>query len=221
MAIFGLYFTKNMLNQMGWPRKQGLFKKNIIDTTIFDSTVDQMVDWAAAIGAGRPELALKIIAYEFMDKDWESKDAPQIKEFIDSVKEDYRKQGADTGKKSPHEIVQPVRISKAFGPAIQAEELTDKRLQTIIEQVFLTGLFYGLGNHSLFETWYKNHLEDFNDKLPTMKKAGLNVDRLPTLSENYADSEQIIRNYEQEMEIHLPSIPAKLLTDAKALGVKI
>jgi hypothetical protein len=45
----------------------------------------------------------------------------------------------------------------------------------------------------------------------------IGVDKLPTLSETYRDSEEVVRNYQQEMGIDLPSIPAKLLADGKAL----
>jgi hypothetical protein len=62
MAIFGFYFVSGLLREAGWPRKQGLFRRDVLDTTILDSAIDQMVDWAASLGAGRPALALQIVA---------------------------------------------------------------------------------------------------------------------------------------------------------------
>lgn len=50
MAIVGFYFVSGLLRVAGWPRKQGVFRKEVLDTAILDSAIDQMVDWAAALG---------------------------------------------------------------------------------------------------------------------------------------------------------------------------
>lgn len=218
MAIFGLYFTKNFLSHMGWPRKQSFLGKEVLDTTILDSTIDQMVDWAAAIGAGRPKLGLSIIAYMFQDRDWNDADAPKIKQFFDSMTKHWEK-NAKTGLESPHEIVDHVQFAN-HGPTVPSKVLLDKEFKNILEQDFLGGLLYGLSNPSSYQAWYKNHLKEFDKKLPMMKESGLKVDKLPSLDENYTESEQIIRNYEQEMEIKFPPVPSKLVSDAKALGIK-
>lgn len=218
MAIFGLYYTKNMLRLMKWPRTQGVLKKGqYIDSTIFDSTIDQMVDWAAAIGAGKPKLALQIVAYMFKDADWGGPDAPQVKNLCVEMNAKYRTEGADFNKTAPHDIIHPVRIAETFGPTIKAEALFDKRLQGRLEGNFLGGLMYGLSNSKSFEAWHSHHLAEFEKNKDLYQKADIGVDRLPTLSETYRDSEEIIQNYEKEMEIKLPPIPDKLLVDAKAL----
>lgn len=218
MAIFGLYYTKNMLRLMKWPRSQGVLKKSqYIDSTIFDSTIDQMVDWGAAIGAGKPKLALQVLAYMYSDKDWESADSPKIKMFAEEMNAKYREEGADFNTTAPHDIVHRVHIAETFGPTIKAEALLDKRLQGRLEQDFLGGLLYGLSNPKSFESWHSYHLAEFEKSKDLYQKMDIGVDRLPTLSETYRDSEEIIQNYEQEMEIKLPSIPDKLLADAKAL----
>lgn len=220
MAIFGLYFTKNMLRIMKWPRTQGVLKKSqYIDTTIFDSTIDQMVDWAAAIGAGKPKLALQVLAYMYSDKDWGSPDGPKIKMFAEEMNVKYREEGADFNRSAPHDIIHPVRIAETFGPTIKAEALLDKRLQGRLEQDFLRGLLYGLSNPKSFESWHEHNLKDFEKNKGIIQTMDIGVDRLPTLSETYRDSEEIIQNYENEMEIKLPPIPAKLLADGKALRV--
>lgn len=218
MAIFGLYYTKNMLRLMKWPRTQGTFKKSqYIDSTIFDSTIDQMVDWGAALGAGKPKLALQIVAYMFKDADWDGSDPPKVKDLCLELNERYRAEGIDLDKTAPHDIIGPVRIAETFGPTIKAEALLDKRLQGRLEQDFLGGLLYGLSNPKSFEAWHAYHLAEFEKNKDLYQQADIGVDRLPTLSETYRDSEEIIQNYEQEMEITLPPIPDKLLADAKAL----
>lgn len=218
MAIFGLYYTKNMLRLMKWPRTQGTFKKSqYIDSMVFDGTIDQMVDWAAALGAGKPKLALHIVAYMFKDADWDGADPPQFKQLCEEMNAKYREEGAEFTTTAPHDIVHRVRIAETFGPTIKAEALLDKRLQGRLEQDFLGGLMYGLSNPKSFEAWHAHHLAEFEKNKDLYQKMDIGVDRLPTLSETYQESEEIIQNYEQDMEIKLPSIPDRLLVDAKAL----
>ncbi len=218
MAIFGLYYTKNMLRLMDWPRTQGTFKKSqYIDSTIFDGTIDQMVDWAAALGAGKPKLALQIVAYIFKDADWEGADPPQLRQLCEEMNAKYREESADFNTTAPHDIVHRVHIAETFGPTIKAEALLDKRLQGRLESDFLGGLMYGFSNPKSYEAWHSNHLAEFEKDKELIQKMDIGVDKLPTLSETYRDSEEIIQNYEKEMEIKLPPIPDKLLVDAKAL----
>ena len=56
MSIFGVYFVVSLLREAGWPRKQGVFGGETYDTTIADAAIDEMVDWAASLGSGRPML---------------------------------------------------------------------------------------------------------------------------------------------------------------------
>ncbi len=39
MSIFGFYFVSGLLREAGWPKKQGFFKKEVLDTTILDSAL--------------------------------------------------------------------------------------------------------------------------------------------------------------------------------------
>jgi hypothetical protein len=78
MSVFAFYFVSGLLREAGWPRKQGMFRTEVVDTTVLDSTVDQMIDWAAGLGACRPHLALQMIAEMFRDRDWNTSAAPNI-----------------------------------------------------------------------------------------------------------------------------------------------
>ena len=125
MSIFGFYFVGTLLRESGWPRKQGLFKKEVIDTNILDSTIDQMVDWAAALGAGRPGLALQIIAEMFRDRDWAGSDAPSIEHFISGMRSSNESWAASSGR-APHDIIEPTKFSK-IGASMPAKALDDVR----------------------------------------------------------------------------------------------
>lgn len=216
MSIFGFCFVGSLLREAGWPRKQGMFKGEVYDTAIVDTVIDQMVDWAAALGAGRPRLALQVIAEMFRDRDWGGDDAPEIKTFVDSAQDTWN----SSASVAPREVVQPVRLAKSFGKSIDLKAFKDARLQVALEQYFLGALLWGLSNPDRFAAWYASTAKHQESSLPIMRKSGLAVDALPALPQFFEDSEEILRDYEREMG-SLPSIPQKLLSDARLLGWKV
>jgi len=218
MSIFGLYYVNTILKEAGWPKRAGLFNSTaIIDTFIADVTIDLMIDWAASLGAGRPNLALKVIALMHKDASWESEDAPDIVAFIDQAKARW-----DTlDNKAPHDIIQATKLSKFFGKRIKVKDLKDKRISVnLLEAKFQEGLLWGLANRNQFKTWYEANEKSSNEKIPFMQESGLKIDSLPTLSEFLKESEKMLKGYEEEID-PLPSIPEKLLKDAHTLGLAI
>lgn len=216
MSIFGYYFVKSLLRAAGWPRKQGLFKREGYDTAIMDAAIDQMVDWAASLGAGRPSLALRIIAEMFRDRNWESDGAPQIRSFIGAARESWD----SAPNAAPRQVVQPIRLAKAFGASISTKDFQDARLRVALEQNVLEALLWGLANPDRFATWYAGAAQRLQSSLNHMRSSGLAIDALPSMAEFFDQSEEIIRNYERDIA-PLPTIPEKLLSDARALGLNV
>lgn len=138
MSILGFYYVGSLLREMGWPRKQGLFRTEAYDTAIVDAAIDQMVDWAASLGAGRPAVALRIIAEMFRDRDWDAQGAPDIEVFINGSRKSWDEQP----KAAPREIIKPVRLAGAFGASISHKNLQDSRLRTALEQYVLESLLW-------------------------------------------------------------------------------
>lgn len=213
MSVFGFYFVSGLMREAGWPRKQGLFRKEVLDTTILDSAIDQMIDWAAGLGAGRPTLALQTIAEMFGDRDWSGDSAPNIKKFVEGSRTGQAS-SQDSDPIAPHEVVQPTRFAPT-GSTVPAKALTDMHM--LLEQLFLEGVLLGIGNPKAFEAWYQAHLNHHAQNLDFMRRAGLAVEGLPDLMQFFADSEEILQRYALEIG-PLPAIPGKLLADAKALG---
>lgn len=217
MSIFGFYYVTTILKQAGWPKRRGLFSSKAgVDTLIADAVINQMIDWSAALGACRPKLALQIIAWIYKDKDWEGEDAPRIVDFINKAKDIWDARG----NKSPHDIIEPFKLSKHFGRTIRSKDLKNNLILTALEQVCLEGLLWGLVNPDRFKSWYESHYKNQKEKLPLMQKAGVEIDSIPTLSEFLKESEQMLKGYESEVGPLLP-IPPKLLDDVRILGIKI
>ena len=216
MSIFGYYFIGSLLQEAGWPRKQGLFRGEAYDTTVVDAAIDQMVDWAASLGAGRPTIALQMIAEMFSDRNWDGDDAPQIKTFIDGARESWK--GALNA--APREILQPIHLESKFGSSISAKNFQDARLRVALEQNFLEALLWGLANPDRFAVWYASTAQHHQSSLDFMRSSDLAVDELPALEEWFGQCEEIVRNYERNIG-PLRAIPKKLLADSRALGLNI
>jgi len=152
----------------------------------------------------------------FATGDWDSDGAPQIAWFIGVA----RKTWDNTPKAPPREIVQPIRLANGFGASISTKDFQDDRLRVALEQNLLDALLWGLANPDRFETWYAEAMQRHQSSLTLMQSSGLDVDALPVLEEFLQQSEEIVRNYERDIG-PLPSIPDRLLSDARAVGVKI
>jgi hypothetical protein len=216
LSIFGYYFVESLLRQAGWPRKRGLLRGEAYDTAIADAAIDQMVDWAASLGAGRPPLALQIIAEMFRDRNWDGDDAPEIKTFIDGARESWNV----TPSTSPREIVRPTRLKSAFGDSISVKEFQDVRLRVALERNLLEALLWSLASPDRFRAWYASTRQRHQSSLDLMQSSGLAVDALPSLEEWFAQCEEIVHNYERDIG-PLHAIPDRLLADARALGLDI
>lgn len=231
MSIFGFYFVSEILREAGWPRRKGVFNSTaVIDTIILDGATDQMIDWAAALGAGRPTLALQALAEVFRDRDWDDDERPNIKMFIETARAE-NESWRSSSTIAPHEVVQPSRFAGADahrqaaegivkegakwkGPTMSVKDF--KELRVPLEHWFLEGLLWGISNPQAFESWFQAHYEDQMQRLPQMREAGLAVDDLPDLARSLADGEAILRNYERDIG-PLPAIPDSLLADARSL----
>lgn len=215
MSIFGFYYVTKLLHEAGWPRKQGILRGQSYDALLVDAAIAQAVEWGSALGAGRPELALKMIAEMFRDR-WDGDDAPDVKMVVE------RLAGQDdwSAAASPRDAVQLPPLAARLGSSMRPEELQDARTRAAIEQLVLEALLWGLSNPERVSAWYSAYLTKMELRTPAMREAGLDVEVPPGLPEFVAYGEAIVRDYEREIG-PLPSIPPRLRDAATALGWSI
>lgn len=216
-SIFGFYYIVGLLSHMGWPRRRSLFNSEaVVNSLMLDSAVDQMIDWAASIGACRPKLALQVVATMLRDTDWESKDAMNLGDEVSNMKKQWAERGSSD---NPREVVKPVKFSK-HGDVITMKQLKDKEIQHALEVYFYESLIWGLINSDSFKTYYSTNEKRQKDQLPEYEKAGLGVDYIPSLNQILKEGEEILKGYEKEVR-PLSPIPQKLKADAFSLGIKV
>ena len=214
MSIFAFYVASNLLLEMGWPRKLGRLKGEGYEAWIVDVAYAQAIDWGAALGAGRPRLALQMMA-DIHQGDWEGDDAFNVKGVVESLR------GMTWGTAaSPQEAV-PIPGYAKHTKTLSVDQFRDRRTTTPMEVYVIYALLWGLTYPDRFEAWYESKVADYESGAPEAISHGLEIDEtLPSLPEFYENSEQILRDYEQEIS-PLPPIPPRLLADAKALGWRI
>lgn len=217
MAIFGSYYTANMLRIMKWPRRQGLFGKETYDGFIFDQTVQQMADWAAAIGAGHPKLATELLAYIYGESAWGTNDEPNIEMFARGTDEEAEAKNLDLGSTAPHDIVNPVQFSKHFPKGLPSTAFDNQTVREVLETTFMASLIYGLSHPKQFEAWYHSNLENFDKNRDTYNKIGLEIEELPSLAQNYINAKDIIDQYRVEMNVTFPKVHPSLLATVKRI----
>lgn len=225
-SIFGFYYILGLLRAAGWPKRRGLFNSEaVINCFVLDSVIDQMIDWAASIGACRPHLALQIIATMFRDNDWNNKDSFSILKVINDSKNIWNERGNN----NPRDIVKPFKFGKLEKTTnfkdikkdvIRSKDLKDKRMQLALEQYFFEGLIWGLANSGNFKAYFETKEKEQREKLPEYKKAGLEIESIQTLDQALKDGEEILKGYEKEIRPLFP-IPQKLKKDALSLGIEI
>ena len=103
--MFARYFADGVMGQAGWPRKVGLFKGKGYNAMMVDVALAQSMEWGAALGAGRPRLALEMLAEMFSDRDCEGDNAPNVKMFVEGATERWSTAA------SPQEAIKPPEFS--------------------------------------------------------------------------------------------------------------
>ncbi len=213
-SFFGYHYVQGLLAETGWPRRKSFFNsKAVIDSNVLDIAIGQMIDWGASIGACRHKLALQIIATMFRDADWNKFG---LLDMINDFEEKWEEMiGID-----PIEIVNPTKFSQ-YSKLTDAVILNDKKMQSAFENYFYEALLWGLNYPDIFEIYYENKREKQIERLPEYKKAGIGIDRIPTLEDDLNDAVKIIRLYEEKMQRALSPIPQRLLDDVESLGIEI
>jgi hypothetical protein len=217
-SVLALYFASGLLAEMGWPRKLGMFKGEGYDTSLADMAVGNAIDWGAALGAGRPRLAVQMIAEILRDYDWEGDDPPNIKAIVDGASEEGSWSTAASPQEAVH-LIPPVNVAWPKS-TISVEEFRDRQLSGAMEWFLLKALLWGLSNPDRFEAWYSSRREDYDSMLPKAQAAGLEVGESVSLPEWFEASEEVVRDYERDIR-PLPSIPPRLSADAEELGWRV
>jgi len=212
---FPAFWFFGFLNHAEWPRTTGLLRRRkIVSHCVVCGAVRELVHAAIALGAQRPNTAIKLLADLFTKRDWSQQSANEIWNKLDPSE-----QVSNQPDKAPEEVIAnfPMTLPDPTNP----EELQNDLIawQNVLQEafsahyhwVFCQGLVWGLSHPEEALDHYERQRQGFLKKLPDMLRAGLKVHTPETLEE-FADSiEESVNSFEND--IHpLAEIPQELLS---------
>jgi len=219
---FVLYYLVGMLKAMGWPRKVGLpmLRKEVVDAFVIRMAIQQMVEFATVLGAKRPNVAIRLIADMFRQRDYTQQPAAQLWAKLDA-----------TQTVTLHPEISPAEaIARFIGDSSGKDYgkiLGQGPSQNFVPWSFVGGGPISFASHMPFamalawgiehpeealaawEAQYKQYAED----LPEMLAAGLKLDpphTIPTSDDICASIEEVLAFFQKEVR-PLVAVPPELL----------
>ena len=137
MYKFPTFLLVGLLTSMGQPRKGGLFGlKRVINSSLLDMALQQLVKVGVALGAGCPTLGLRLIADTF-DREWTPESTMQFLDFYDvhdliTANPDQR----------PWEVISPFNFS-VTRKTVPWKWLNEPAIATHYLGIFVQGMLWG------------------------------------------------------------------------------
>ena len=78
------FFLHIRLTDMGWPWKNGIFRRQYVDAYLADTTIEQGLMMATGLGAARPEIAVSLLTDTFAGNPWTDQ---SVSELMDGLRE--------------------------------------------------------------------------------------------------------------------------------------
>ena len=168
------------LNDMGWPREQGRFRKRkVVSHTVLASALNIIHQQGAIIGVEFPKDGIAILAEAFLNRDWVAQPIEDLLEML------------DVGEM--HDFVQDmlddIPEHKQLKATVDWKELSDPKFFVRMQMSFLRTLVRGFLHpervRPLLEHDLRVSADDLAD-LEVLKQHGLEVEGVPATLEYMA-----------------------------------
>ncbi len=211
MSRFRSWYVAEQLRQMGWPKEKGTFRKQAyVETALVDAAVEQSVRVCVGLGAGRPQLALAVLADTFPNNPWTETSVGELLGVLG--------QGEDTIARNrellPWQALIAAHRIAPYGNHLPAEKLNDADLNTIWDSVSARGTLWGLTHESDMPRVFAEDKERYEQTAREAVTLGLDVSpQFPwtTLDQFYDGCEEFVRLFEL-VRPPLPEVPTMLST---------
>lgn len=212
---FPAYFLFGFLNTAGWPRTIGILRRRkVVSHAVVCGAITELVRIAIALGAKKPNIAIKLLANIFRKRNWSQQSAKEM-----WAKYDPSEQVSNQPDKPPEEIIAnfPMTVPDFTNPEevqrdlIAWENVSQEAFSAHYHVVFCQGLIWGLSHPDEASAHYETQRQQFLENLPDMLQAGLAV-RPPETFEEFANiMEESVNEFQNE--IHpFGEIPQELLS---------
>lgn len=204
------WLVSNNLQKMGWPRTKGTFRKrSYVDTRVVDICVQGAVQVFVGLGAGRPDIAARVLT-DAIDNQWSEKSTAELLAFLtresDMVAKNHPELPPWKATVEDHHMAESVS-------EIGWEQLGDPKLDIIFSSFGATGLMWGLNHHDLMGQAFDSEKATYESSVGDWVDAGLSIGNnypWPTLDSFYESCEDLVTGFEAERPPLPREIPAML-----------
>ncbi len=209
MSRFTMWYVAEQLRQMGWPREKGTFRKQAyVETPLVDAAVVEAVRVCVGLGAGRPKLALAVLADTFENNPWTETSVGELLRFLG--------RGEDTIARNPELLPWQALYAEhriaPYGNDLPAEKLNDSAFVQVWGSATAQGTLWGLTHESDMQRVFAEDKERYEQVTSEAAPLGLDVrSQFPwtTLEQFYEGCEEFVRRFEL-VRPPLPEVPTTL-----------
>ncbi|MCH8063326.1 MAG: hypothetical protein IH861_12575 [Chloroflexi bacterium] len=215
MSRFVQWFVSEHLQRMGWPRTKGFFRKTLyVDARVVNAAFNSAMHICVSLGAGRPELALKVFTDTFEGYPFEGN--PWTEDSVTKLLEGLQRGLQESIDKLPDTfpwvaISRPVEVI-FYASEVKWQQLGDNDVQATWGWTSAMAILWGLIHDTELQEVFENQKADYERAASAAIPAGLDISaRLPwaTLEDLYQQCEGLIQDFESAHR-PLPDPPAML-----------
>jgi hypothetical protein len=174
MSRFTLWFIAEHLRRMGWPKKE-IFGRNYVDSRILDVVVEQSIEIAVGLGAGRPKIGLAIIADIFKNNLWTKESTSKLLQYLDTGLSKIRLNIENNTELFPWQVLCADFKVAPYLKKIEWNKLDDSGFVSVCSKATACGIFWGLINFNEMEAIFNKSKIRYKQITPEVVQHGLAV----------------------------------------------
>jgi len=209
MSSFTNWFIAQQLQNMGWPKSKGLFRKvEYVDSMVLDVVVEQAIQIVVGLGAGRPQLGVALLADAFAGNPW-------TKESIDELIQTLKTGEADIAD-APTLLPWKALYAKHKVASVQKEfrwQDLGGEIQIIWAMLIGKAVFWGLTHEDDMPKVFTKFKQDYEQTAQEAIPHLAIPPKLPmkTLDDFYESCVELVEAFES-VRPPLPQVPTALVT---------
>ena len=211
---FPVFFMRTMLNNAGWPKEEGRFRKKlVVNSFLVNITMSQLNRFGVILGFSSPEIALRFLTQAFSTRDWANTSVNFFKdEFVPAF--DASGNGDIPAWEALNSLsgIRPHSVKQAE-QTIPWEFLADEKMEMSYTLGFLRSITWALIHPTEAKIQLTDELEETISVAEEAEQHGLEFNgELPTAVTDWAaQTHEIVAAFEAETG-SLPEIEHSLLT---------
>ena len=166
------WYLHTALNSMGWPKPKGIFRRPHVDVLIADMVVQLGLRVIVGLGAGRPEVATRLLADTFAGNPWNEESTGALTRGLREKAETVVASHPDM---TPWKALYYDHQLAPYGNNLPWPDLFDDRVGAIRAMVASRACYWGLTNEHRMQAIFDREELDHEENAPEANQYGLGV----------------------------------------------